>query len=199
VAEPPEAFALREERPGLVLAGERDGLRIEGFDLGNSPFEMTREAVGGRTLAACSTNGTKALVAGGAGAETLAGCFLNASAVSRQAAASGREVTVLCSGKLGASALEDLACAGLLVEKLQGSEGRGRVRLGPGAADAVALYGANRDDLGGFLAGVEHGRYLASIGMGRDVRYGARVDVFELVPRLEQDGVVRCGRREVLG
>ncbi len=184
VVEPAEAFALREARPELVLAGERDGLRIEGFALGNSPFEMTREAVGGRTLVACSTNGTKALVAAGAGAETLLGCFLNASAVSRRAAASGRDITVLCSGKLGMSALEDVACAGLLVEKLQACGGRGRVELGSGADDAAALYRANASDLGGFVAGVEHGRYLARIGMGRDVPYCAQVDVFELVPRL---------------
>jgi 2-phosphosulfolactate phosphatase len=106
---------------------------------------------------------------------------------------------VLCSGKLGAPALEDVACAGLLVETLQACEGRGRMRLGPGAADAVALYRAKGDDLAGFVAGVEHGRYLARIGMGRDVPYCAQVDVFDLVPRLEEDGIIRCGGQGVGG
>ena len=193
VAEPPEAFALRAKRPELVLAGERDGRMIEGFDLGTSPFEMTRKAVGGRMLVECSTNGTKAIVASGFGAETIVGCFLNASAAARYAQASGRDVTILCSGKLGAAALEDLACAGLLVEKLQSFEGASPVKLTARAEEALAIYGEHRDDLAGMLVECEHGRYLASIGMGRDVPYCAQLDLFDFVPRLT-DGVIRCGR-----
>ena len=198
-AEPADAFALRESRPTVLLAGERDGLRIEGFDLGNSPFEMTREAVGGRTLAMCSTNGTKAIVASRAGAGTIVACFLNASAASRHVQAAGRDVTILCSGKLGATADEDLACAGLLVERLQGLSRRSPLELTHGADDALGLYRAHRDDVPGLVGECEHGRYLASIGMGRDVPYCAQVDVFELVPCLKEDGIICCGRRKARG
>jgi 2-phosphosulfolactate phosphatase len=198
VAEPTEAFALRERRPEVRLAGERGGYMIEGFDLGNSPFEMTRAAVGGRTLVMCSTNGTKAVVAGRAGASAIVACFLNASAAARHAQAEGRDVAILCSGKLGATAPEDVACAGLLVEKIEGLAGRPRARLTAGAAEALALYRAHRDDLARLVGECEHGRYLASIGMGRDVPYCAQVDVFDLVPRLE-DGVIRCGGRDARG
>jgi 2-phosphosulfolactate phosphatase len=197
VAEPAEAFSVRERRPEVLLAGERGGYMIEGFDLGNSPFEMTRAAVGGRTMVMCSTNGTKAIVAGGAGAAAIAACFLNASAAARCAQAVGRDVTILCSGKLGATAPEDLACAGLLVEKLEGLAGRSGARLTAGAAEALALYRAHRDDLARFVGECEHGRYLTSIGMSRDVPYCAQVDVFDLVPRLDE-GVIRCGRRDAL-
>jgi len=191
VAEPEEAFALRAKRPELLLAGERDGLRIEGFDCGNSPFEMTREVVGGRTLVACSTNGTKAIVASRAGAETVVAGFLNASAAARRACASGRDVTVLCSGKLGAPALEDVACAGLLVEKMAALMDPPAVELAPGAAEALGLYRRHRRDLVALLEGCEHGAYLISIGMGRDVPYCAQVDVCDLVPELVGD-VLRC-------
>ena len=192
VAEPHEAFALRAGRPELVCAGERGGRMIEGFDLGNSPFEMTREAVGGRTLVQCSTNGTGAIVASRAGAATLVAGFVNASAAAASAQASGRDVTVLCSGKLGAPALEDLVCAGLLVEKLRDATGPSDVLLSLRAAEAQAAYALHRDDLAAMLAGCEHGRYLISIGMGRDVPYCAQVDLFDLVPEL-REGVLRSG------
>ena len=190
VAEPAEAFALREQRPGVLLAGERGGHMIGGFDLGNSPFEMTREAVGGRTLVKCSTNGTKAIVASGVGAETIVACFLNATAAARCAHGSGRDVTILCSGKLGAPALEDLVCAGLLVEKLCGFGDPSVLGLGDRAEEARAAFAAHGDDLEGMVAQCEHGRYLARIGMGRDVPRCAQVDVFDIVPRLS-GGVIR--------
>jgi len=190
VAEPAEAFALREKRPELVLTGERGGYKVEGFDLGNSPFEMTREAVGGRTLAACSTNGSKAIVASRMGAETVVGCFLNASAAAAYAQASGRDVTIVCAGKEGVPSLEDFVCAGLLVEKFRTSE---VTRLSAGAEEAVALHRAHGHDLRAMVEGCEHGRYLAGIGMGRDVPYCAQLDLFDLVPRLV-GGEIRCGR-----
>jgi len=193
VAEPPEAFVLRQERPELLLAGERDGHMIEGFDLGNSPFEMTREAVGGRTLVKCSTNGTKALVASGVGAGAIVACLLNASASAASIGECGRDVTVLCSGKLGAPSLEDFVCAGLIVEKLARLEAASPVGFGPGAERARRAYAEHGGDLGAMLEACEHGRYLASIGMGRDIAYCAQVDLFDLVPRLE-DGIIRCAR-----
>lgn len=190
VAEPAEAFELRAELPNVLLAGERDGFRIDGFDLGNSPFEMGREVVGGKTVVACSTNGTRAIVASRAGAETVVACFLNASAAVRYARGSGRNVSVLCSGKLGAPALEDLVCAGMLVSKLADADD---VEMSERAEAALASYVEHAGDLARMVAGCEHGRYLASIGMGRDLAYCAEVDRFDVVPRLG-DGVIRAVR-----
>ena len=62
---PGEALALRARHPGALLCGERDGRRITGFDLGNSPFEYGFETVGGRALIFASTNGSQALLAAG--------------------------------------------------------------------------------------------------------------------------------------
>ncbi len=65
VASIEEAMKLAQtlERREVVLTGERNGVRIDGFDLGNSPLEMTEEAVRGRTLVMTTTNGTRAIVA----------------------------------------------------------------------------------------------------------------------------------------
>src|SRR5262245_30634721 len=46
------------ERNGYLLAGERRAVKIEGFQLGNSPLEMTPEVVAGKTIFLATTNGT---------------------------------------------------------------------------------------------------------------------------------------------
>src|SRR5207253_57583 len=87
VAEIPEALALREQNPDIVLAGERDGLRISAeltggidFDLGNSPREFTPGRVRGRRIALSTTNGSRALRACAGAKAVLVGSFLNLNA-----------------------------------------------------------------------------------------------------------------------
>ena len=84
VEEIPEALALRRQQLGLLLAGERDGVRIQAaltgaraFDLGNSPREFTAERVRGQTIAMTTTNGTRALRACAQARSVLIGSFLN--------------------------------------------------------------------------------------------------------------------------
>ena len=50
------------ENDQVLLCGEKDGVKIEGYDLGNSPLDYTRERVSGKTVILNTTNGTKALM-----------------------------------------------------------------------------------------------------------------------------------------
>src|SRR5437899_1547348 len=84
-----EALEVRRQRPNVLLAGERDGVRIRAsqtggieFDLGNSPREFTIEKVQGKTIVMTTTNGTRALRACAAARATLVGSFLNLRATS---------------------------------------------------------------------------------------------------------------------
>jgi 2-phosphosulfolactate phosphatase len=171
---PEEALALLARHPGALLCGERDGRRIGGFDLGNSPFEYGFETVGGRTLIFASTNGSQALLAAGRARRRVLGAFVNASAV-LDAVAADESITVVCSGKLGGYALEDAAFAGWLVERLAARGAR--------VADAVAKFArrtAPRDaaDVRALVQGAAHGRYLRSLGpeFARDVEFCAGLD-----------------------
>jgi len=171
---PEEALALRSLRPGALLCGERDGRRIAGFDLGNSPFEYGFETVGGRTLVFASTNGSQALLAAARARRRVLGAFVNAGAV-LAAIAPDEAVTVVCSGKLGRFALEDAALAGWLVERLAA---RGARVEGPAAA--FVRRAAPRDAAGvrALVQGSAHGRYLRSLGAeyARDVEFCAGLD-----------------------
>src|SRR5438477_6670544 len=81
VATPDQARALAAHTPGALLCGERDGKRIEGFALGNSPAEYRPEIVRGRPLVFASTNGSIALLAAAGARRRLLGSFINAGAV----------------------------------------------------------------------------------------------------------------------
>jgi 2-phosphosulfolactate phosphatase len=176
---PEEALALRARHPGALLCGERDGRRIAGFDLGNSPFEYGFEAVGGRTLIFASTNGSQALLAAGRARRRLLGAFVNANAV-LEAVAADEMVTVVCSGNLGGYALEDAALAGWLVERLAA---RGARVAGAAAAFARRLAPRDAADVRALVQGASHGRYLRSLGPGyaRDVEFCAGLDTISRV------------------
>ncbi len=107
------------EKNGIVLAGERRLLKIEGFNLGNSPREMTKEAVGGKTLFLATTNGTPALLAAQGGDPVLVAAALNFSAVAERARhlfTERGDLVIICAGREKQFALEDAYTAGRLIK-----------------------------------------------------------------------------------
>lgn len=174
VASPQEAFALRAREPGAWLCGEREGLRIPGFDRGNSPFEYPASAVAGRTLIFASTNGSSAMLSARTARRRFLGAFVNATALV-DAVKTDAEVAILCAGRLGAFALEDAACAGWLCARF---EARGAAITGPGARLALRLAPRGPGEVRAMLQGCVHGRALRALGpeFVRDVERCADVD-----------------------
>jgi len=124
VAEIPEALKFRASDTRILLAGERDGLRIKSdltggaaFDLGNSPREFTREKVNDKTIAMTTTNGTRALRACTRAKTVLAASFLNLRATA-DCVADARELILVCSGTLDQTAYEDVLAAGAMCDLL---------------------------------------------------------------------------------
>lgn len=174
-------------RGDALLAGERRGLKVEGFDLGNSPRDFTAETVGGKRVVMSTTNGTRALIAAAPAARVLVASFLNLSAAAA-AAASAPRLAIVCAGREGRFSLDDVLCAGLLLGRLAERLGDA-LELEEGARAALALAGAFGVDEG-VLADTAAGRSLADVGLAADVAWCARVDVHDLVPEL-RDRVIR--------
>ena len=170
---PEHARRLKERHPQALLCGERDGRRIAGFDLGNSPAEYGPEVVAGRPLVFASTNGSLALLAAAASRRRWLGCFATAGAVLEAVAREDRIVCV-CAGKLGRPSLEDTAFAGWLCARLAG---RGAA-LDPAARLAARLAPRDDFDVRALVEGSSHGRYLRGLGgeFARDVEFAAKVD-----------------------
>ena len=105
-AEVEDARRLRDELEGVTLGGERLGVRIDGFDLGNSPQEYLEPR--SPVLSMSTTNGTRAIVAAVERCDrVLVASLLNLDAVVAAAAEPGEDVVVVCAGVKGAFALDD--------------------------------------------------------------------------------------------
>lgn len=168
-------------RDNALLCGERRSLPIEGFDLGNSPREMTRERVEGRSLIMTTTNGTAALLAGAGGRRTLVGSFLNLSAVADELAQDGGPVTILCSGREKRFALEDAICAGALVRAVA-ARTKGPVERNDAALAAEMLAELRPGSLEEVLRNTAAGRQLAEAELDGDITLCASVDRYGIVP-----------------
>lgn len=196
VAEIHEALALRKNHPSLLLAGERNGLRISAelsggvaFDLGNSPREFTRERVSGRTIATTTTNGTRALRACLGARIVLLGSFLNLAATAARLH-SEQDILLVCSGTFDQLAYEDVLGAGALCDLV--CDGGTAGRLSDSARISLEIYRLARANLETALATARNGRrLLEQPELREDVAFCAQRDLFPLVVALGRDGVVR--------
>ena len=178
-----EARALREELGEGILGGERNAVKIEGFDVGASPREFLEPR--NEPVIFSTTNGTRAIVAAAARAEqVLLGSLLNLNAVARAAAASGEDVVVVCAGFQGRFAIDDAYCAGRIVRLLDGERGD--------AAKASELIAqAYPEAIDGINA-----RTYGPPGMEEDIAWVSRVDALQVVPRMSRlvDGAAEIVR-----
>jgi len=169
-------------RGDVVLCGERGGLPIEGFHLGNSPLEFNPPKVNDRTLVMTTTNGTRALLAGSAGERCMVAAFLNLAAVT-EALLDEEDVVLLCAGRAGRFALEDAICAGLIGRRLVE-----RRPLDPtdGGRAAIVLAGRFGESPDGFLSSTAAARNLLSLGMAGDIEFCGMLDRHTCVPEMRE-------------
>jgi 2-phosphosulfolactate phosphatase len=171
-AEVEQARALRASLgDAAVVGGERDAIRIDGFDLGASPRELLEPRA--ETLILSTTNGTRAILAAAERCdEVVLGSLLNLDAVTR-AAAGGGEVALLCAGYKGGFAFDDAYCAGRIVAALDGAERTDAALAATLLAEAFprALDGLNA-------------RTYGPPGLEADIEWCARESVLDVVPRL---------------
>jgi 2-phosphosulfolactate phosphatase len=204
---PEDAFNLRRQfsesrfrtSDTLLLGGERDGVRITGFDLGNSPAEYGAEVVSGRSLAFTTTNGTRALLAAEAAAEILIGSFVNITALSQRLVATGRPIHLICAGTNAQITGEDVLFAGAMVASLSDS-GRQHdavqatlsdsARIAHGFWNSVAQGESSRDQLSQRVhraLSLSHGgRNLAALGYHTDITLCSALDAVEVVPQFDR-------------
>ena len=172
------------EKNGILLAGERKSLKIAGFQLGNSPREMTPEVVAGKTIFLSTTNGTPALVAAQAGAPVLVGGAVNFTALAERARALFTErsdLAIVCAGREKQFALEDAYTAGRLIKAVKKGVPPKKLTLNDAAqvsVDLTARYKNWRDA----LEQCDAARQLAEVDLAADVAFSAKADRFAAVP-----------------
>jgi 2-phosphosulfolactate phosphatase len=170
-----EATSLRRELGDeAVVGGERDGVKVGGFDVGASPREFA-DGARAPTLILSTTNGTATILTAVARCETvLLGSLLNLDAVCAAARAPGGDVAIFCAGYKGTFALDDAFCAGRIV-----------TALGGGGTDAAAAAELLARSYPTPLEGLNARRY-GPPGLEADIEFCARENLLDTVPRFSR-------------
>jgi 2-phosphosulfolactate phosphatase len=190
VADLGEATSFVEvlDRKGLVLGGEKDGLKIDEFDLGNSPLEYTPEKVSKKNLILLSTNGSRALTRMRHLERVLIASFANLSAVVNGLTGK-RNLVICCSGSADQFCLEDSVCAGMLINKIIGIHADKQIELNDAARVGRILTEKYQEDIETCFKESVHGKHLISIGMGQDLEVCARIDSLDILPIFVKDRI----------
>jgi 2-phosphosulfolactate phosphatase len=182
--------------PGTaLLAGERQGLPIPGFDLGNSPGDFTPEVCNGKTLVMTTTNGTRAILASRGASRVLVAAFSNLEATVATLKDVPGAVHVVCAGTEGWISLEDTLLAGAIALGLE--------ERGAGNDETLIATGLWRGQLRWVedeaidleqplfhLLGLGRGgRRVREIGLQADIREAARMTQHPFTARLWPDAM----------
>ncbi|NJK34105.1 MAG: 2-phosphosulfolactate phosphatase family protein [Oscillatoriales cyanobacterium SM2_2_1] len=168
-----------------LRAGERGGKKVEGYDLGNSPFDYTASVVRGKRIFMSTTNGTRTLQRIRHSPMVLTGAMVNLGAVVEfLTQKQPRTVWVVGSGWEGSYALEDTACAGAIAHGLAAELGNDE------AVAALTLYRHWCDDLETLFHHASHGQRLLKLNGWDDIAYCAQRDVVSVVPCQNMEGVL---------
>lgn len=195
-----QARAVAGQFPGgdVVLGGERNGVPIDGFDLGNSPGEYTRQRVADKTVVFTTTNGTRALAHARQADRVLIGAFVNVTAVYEELVQQG-QIHLLCAGTRGQISHDDVLLAGMLVDRLQRQGGLTYQQNAQAIAAreiwlrsfalprALGAEPLEPGRLAKELCKTVGGKNLVAIGREEDILAAARIDRFGSVPELDPE------------
>ncbi|MGY8769328.1 MAG: 2-phosphosulfolactate phosphatase [Pirellulales bacterium] len=185
-----EALQQSELREGSLLGGEREGVRIEGFDLGNSPAEYTADIVKGWPVVFTTTNGTKAMQQCQQAGKVLIAAFVNLSAVCRELASASR-VEIVCAGTNNEITREDVLLAGAIVDELiVDSADKSQFQLNDQAEIAADSWRNAKENLTSVplaerLKTSRGGQNVLKIGLESDIEIAATLDQFDFAPVLD--------------
>jgi 2-phosphosulfolactate phosphatase len=175
---------------GFLAAAERDGVVIEDFEIGNSPFDYMNPKFKDQTIVISTTNGTQAIEVAKNAYKLIVGSFLNINAVSQFLKNAQRNVIIVCAGWKNKFNLEDSLFAGalatLLIESQQFSTSCDSTLA------AMNLYNIAQNDMYGFLENSSHRNRLRKLNLEKDIRHCLTLSIYNSVPILENGVLIKA-------
>lgn len=174
-----------------LRGGERNALKIEGFDLSNSPLEYKKKEVEGKTVILTTTNGTNAIHNIKGADEVVMACFRNGTAIVDHVSAC-KDVVIVCAGTEGRFSLDDSLCAGMIIELLKQKT---LVETDDFGLLLTQYYNTSKTNLLGALAGCSHLKRLFTLGFYDDIRFCLETDCVTTVPVLNKGKIIKYPTR----
>jgi len=189
-----DAFKLKTELStdlDVICGGERDGVKLEGFDYANMPLEYDRKFIKDKCLILCTTNGTKAITKAVFSKALLIGCMNNAMAVSRKAVEmtdKNNDIILLCAGNRGQFSADDVITAGAIISRIK--EEIKIDDMDDLSHTALWLYERNKDNLHHFLCKCRSYRIIENLKQKENIDYCFMEDISDTVP-IYKDGIIK--------
>jgi len=171
------------KQQGFAVAAERDGLRLDFADFGNSAFDFMKNDVAGLDIVFSTTNGTVAMEMAKSSDAVVLGAFINLSALANFLIKTNKNIVILCSGWKNMFCLEDSIFAGALIEKL--TEKQEYDIQCDSALASVDLWKTAKSDLLGYIQKAAHRKRLKMLGVDDVLEYCFTLDAVDAVPVLK--------------
>jgi 2-phosphosulfolactate phosphatase len=175
------------QKKGWIISGERNGEKVSGFDLGNSPFEFMNKELEGKKIAMTTTNGTLAITKSRESKQIIIGSFLNLSTLTEYLKTQENPVLILCAGWKGKVNLEDTVFAGALANRLADHFETNS----DSSLVAQSVYESAKNDVYSYLQKSSHVHRLKRLHITKDIEFCLRVDQYNVLPMLDNSGEIR--------
>lgn len=177
-----EAFDTKDrlESMGIeaLIGGERKAMKVDGFDMTNSPLEYIKEKVEKRDIILSTTNGTRAINLCLSADRIYIGSFLNGGILAEYLSGMNKDIVIVNSGTNGELSLDDFICSGYIIEEILKHE---EFELTDIAKLAKMTY-ENNEDVYKYISNARHYNVLKNLNLEKDMEYCCKKNIFETIP-----------------
>ena len=182
--------ALEYKSKGFIVAAERKGKIVEGFDIGNSPYSyMNNPTLFNKEVVLTTTNGTKALDIVKDADFVVVGSLLNLDFLNKWLSSQKKNVLCLCSGWQNKFNLEDTICAGAIMNFLINTGEFTSIE--DSSIAAKYLYLSAKDNYLGYLKSSSHRRRLINLKLNKDIKYCLTPNQTNVIPILKNGKIIK--------
>jgi 2-phosphosulfolactate phosphatase len=180
-------FEEKKKDKTCILCGERNSLKPDGFDFGNSPLKLVYADLKDKKVFISTSNGTRALNAFKKNTKKIiAASFLNLSqTVSYMIQNNFKTILILCAGSWGKFSLEDYLCACIIISRLE-SKIKNRDDTKRLAIMTGKYFDSHQEELFDTLKNTDHALTLQRLNKTDDVDFIiALIDAFSVIPEVK--------------
>lgn len=170
-------------RDKCILGGEREAVKIDGFDLSNSPLEYSKEVVNNKTILMTTTNGTKTLTRCKIADKILIGAMINGKAVADMLLKLNKDIAIVNAGTKGNFSMDDFICSGYIIDEIL--KKKKSLELTDIAKTALLIYKSHEDILS-YVKEASHYSVMKSLKLDKDIEYCMKKSIIDIVPEYDR-------------
>jgi 2-phosphosulfolactate phosphatase len=179
--------AKKLNRKDYILGGERRAIKIEGFDLSNSPLEYTETIIKDKAVLMTTTNGTKTLTKSTSAKRILIAAMINAKAVAKRLIEINEDVVIINAGTNGNFSMDDYICSGYIINEMLTEQKN--LELTDIAKTANMIYEKNPDIIS-YVKEATHYSVMKSLKLDNDIEYCTKKNIVDIVPEYKNKKIM---------